>query len=75
MQYCGFSQEYPVRKFSRLSLLSLTLLMPGLAQAQSGATLQKVKETGTITIGYRESSAPFSYLDDHQKPVGGSGSV
>ncbi len=70
MQFCGFSQEYPVRKFARLSLLSLTLLMPGLVQAQSGGTLQKVKETGTITIGYRESSAPFSYLDDHQKPVG-----
>ena len=33
-------------------------------------TLKKVKETGTITIGYRDSSIPFSYLDDNQKPVG-----
>ena len=33
-------------------------------------TLKKVKETGTITIGYRDSSIPFSYLDDSQKPVG-----
>ncbi len=39
------------------------------AHAQSG-TLQKIKETGTITLGYRESSAPFSYLDDNQKPIG-----
>ncbi|HXP96406.1 MAG TPA: amino acid ABC transporter substrate-binding protein [Telmatospirillum sp.] len=33
-------------------------------------TLKKIKETGSITIGYRESSVPFSYLDDNQKPVG-----
>jgi glutamate/aspartate transport system substrate-binding protein len=33
-------------------------------------TLKKIKETGVITIGYRDSSIPFSYLDDNQKPVG-----
>jgi glutamate/aspartate transport system substrate-binding protein len=33
-------------------------------------TLKKIKETGAITIGFRESSIPFSYLDDNQKPVG-----
>ena len=39
------------------------------AQAQ-GDTLQKIKETGTLTLGYRESSVPFSFLDAQQKPVG-----
>src|SRR6202051_2163239 len=33
-------------------------------------TLKKIKETGTITIGFRDSSIPFSYLDDNQKPIG-----
>ena len=33
-------------------------------------TLKKIKETGVINIGYRDSSIPFSYLDDNQKPVG-----
>jgi glutamate/aspartate transport system substrate-binding protein len=33
-------------------------------------TLKKIKDTGAITIGYRDSSIPFSYLDDSQKPVG-----
>ena len=47
----------------------LGLSAAGAAQAQTG-TLQKIKETGTITLGIRESSAPFSYLDDNQKPVG-----
>ncbi len=33
-------------------------------------TLKKIKDTGSITIGYRESSIPFSYLDDKQQPIG-----
>lgn len=41
------------------------------AQAQDlGGTLKKIKDTNTITIGYRESSIPFSFLDDKQQPVG-----
>lgn len=41
------------------------------AQAQELAgTLKKIKDTGTITIGHREASIPFSYLDDKQQPVG-----
>ena len=39
------------------------------AQELTG-TLKKIKDTGSITIGYRESSIPFSYLDDKQQPVG-----
>src|SRR6266851_4937515 len=33
-------------------------------------TLKKIKETGAISIGFRDSSIPFSYLDDNQKPIG-----
>jgi glutamate/aspartate transport system substrate-binding protein len=33
-------------------------------------TLKNIKETGAITLGFRDSSIPFSYLDDDQKPVG-----
>ncbi len=33
-------------------------------------TLKNVKETGAITLGFRDFSIPFSYLDDNQKPVG-----
>jgi glutamate/aspartate transport system substrate-binding protein len=39
------------------------------AQELTG-TLKKIKESGTISIGFRDSSIPFSYLDDNQKPVG-----
>jgi len=40
-----------------------------LAQELTG-TLKKIKETGVITVGHRESSIPFSYLDDKQQPIG-----
>lgn len=33
-------------------------------------TLAKIAESGTIVIGHRESSVPFSYLDENQVPVG-----
>jgi glutamate/aspartate transport system substrate-binding protein len=33
-------------------------------------TLKKVKETGAITLGYRESSLPFSYLNRRNQPIG-----
>jgi len=33
-------------------------------------TLKNIKQTGAITLGYRDSSIPFSYLDDNQKPIG-----
>jgi glutamate/aspartate transport system substrate-binding protein len=33
-------------------------------------TLKKLKDTGTITLGVRDSSLPFSYLDEKQKVVG-----
>src|SRR5438477_8781293 len=33
-------------------------------------TLKNIKETGAITLGHRDSSIPFSYLDDNQKPIG-----
>lgn len=37
---------------------------------QESPTLQKVRDTGTITLGHRESSIPFSYYDDKQQVIG-----
>jgi glutamate/aspartate transport system substrate-binding protein len=45
------------------------LAQPAQAQELTG-TLKKIKETGAITLGFRESSVPFSYLDEKQQPVG-----
>src|SRR5215208_6941067 len=45
------------------------IAQPSVAQEPTG-TLKKIKDTGTITIGHRESSVPFSYYDDKQQVVG-----
>lgn len=43
--------------------------MPAYAQELTG-TLKKIKDTGAITLGHRESSVPFSYYDDNQHVIG-----
>ena len=53
--------------------LSTAAALP--AQAQESATLKKIKETGSITLGHRESSIPFSYYDDKQQVIGYSHEV
>lgn len=58
-----------------LSKLVATLFGLGIAvggvQAQDlTGTLKKIKDTGTITLGVRDSSIPFSYLDDKQSYQG-----
>src|SRR6201996_3354756 len=45
-----------------------------LAAGQAGAqeltgTLKNIKETGAITLGFRDSSIPFSYLAANKKPI------
>ncbi|MCY7389821.1 MAG: amino acid ABC transporter substrate-binding protein [Burkholderiales bacterium] len=62
-------------KFSTLSKLAAGLLastfltVPVIAQELVG-TLKKIKDSGVITLGVRETSIPFSYLDDKQQPIG-----
>ena len=51
-------------------LLALALVTVTPAFAEPGAVLKKMKESRELTLGYRESSIPFSYLDDKAQPVG-----
>jgi glutamate/aspartate transport system substrate-binding protein len=56
---------------SRLPLaLALLALVAVPAAAQESPTLKKIKDTGVVTIGHRDSSIPFSYYDDKQNVVG-----
>jgi glutamate/aspartate transport system substrate-binding protein len=59
--------------FAAASLLILAAAANAQEATNVGAlsgTLKKVKDTGTITLGYRESSLPFSYLNRRQQPIG-----
>lgn len=51
------------------ALLGLGLLAGG-ARAEESLTLRKITETGIVSIGYRDGSIPFSYLDRKQRPIG-----
>jgi glutamate/aspartate transport system substrate-binding protein len=42
----------------------------GAAQAQESGTLKKIKDSGTITLGVRESSIPFNYSVDGVRQAG-----
>jgi len=52
-----------------IAAVSLALLDAPPAQAAS-QTLDKIKEVGKVTFGYREASIPFAYIGADQKPTG-----
>ena len=59
--------------FNRLSTAIVVCTLAAAASvsaAELNGTLKKIQETGSITLGYRESSVPFSYLDADGKPTG-----
>jgi glutamate/aspartate transport system substrate-binding protein len=58
--------RFPTLVFAIAAALGLSTA----AYAQQGGTLKKVQDTGSITIGHRDSSIPFSYYDDKQQPIG-----
>ncbi|CCD38857.1 Glutamate Aspartate periplasmic binding protein precursor GltI (TC 3.A.1.3.4) [Candidatus Paraburkholderia kirkii UZHbot1] len=56
-------------KKAALLIAALGFLATG-AYAQDAGTLKKIKDTGVISLGHRESSIPFSYYDEKQNVVG-----
>ena len=69
-----------VARLSRGALaLAAGLVVPAMALAQNTAdrapaehidTLKRIRDTGTLTIGVREASVPFSYIDAQKQPQG-----
>lgn len=53
----------------KLSILMTAVLLTATG-AQAADTLAKVAASNKITMAYRESSVPFSYLDGPSKPIG-----
>ena len=60
-----------MRHLRMIGLALAAAFCAGQANAEElTGTLKNIKETGAITLGFRDSSIPFSYLDDNQKPIG-----
>jgi glutamate/aspartate transport system substrate-binding protein len=49
--------------------LALLCALPATGQELIG-TLKKIKDSRAVIIGYRESSFPFSYLNEARRPIG-----
>lgn len=56
--------------FSMLAALGLAATTASVQAQDLSGTLAKIAENGEIVLGHRESSVPFAYLDENQKPVG-----
>jgi glutamate/aspartate transport system substrate-binding protein len=62
------------RNLARLTIAAVAAASQAWAQDTSvgvlSGTLKKIKDTGTITLGYRENSLPFSYFNKRSQPIG-----
>lgn len=47
-------------------LVGASVLMSSVHAEEFTGRLKKIKDSGTLTLGVRDSSIPFSYLDDKQ---------
>jgi glutamate/aspartate transport system substrate-binding protein len=66
----------PTRCVPAASLLAAVVLLTAAAGAQTGGseglspTLANIKRAHVVRLGYRESSPPFSFLDQANRPIG-----
>src|SRR5215470_4130313 len=69
--YISSQRRPPMHLKMLLSMIATATFAAGPTFAQDlTGTLKKIKDTGAITLGHRESSVPFSYYDDKQQVVG-----
>jgi glutamate/aspartate transport system substrate-binding protein len=73
----GTARRYSLRilpsslvRFRVLLLASALLAGVTAATAQPSMTLRRIEQAGVVSIGYRDASFPFSYLDEQQRPAG-----
>jgi ABC-type amino acid transport substrate-binding protein len=55
---------------SRLLVLTLALSCAATCAQADGGALKRIKDSGTITLGYRDNAAPFSFRGTDDKPAG-----
>jgi glutamate/aspartate transport system substrate-binding protein len=51
-------------------LIAPLLVTPGARGQELTGTLKRIKDSKTVTLGYRASSIPFSYLNKVHQPIG-----
>ena len=57
-------------KNTTIFIAFISLLVSGAVSAEGGSTLEQIKASETIRIGYRETEPPMSFLNKDKQPVG-----
>jgi glutamate/aspartate transport system substrate-binding protein len=52
------------------ALIASLLMLPGARAQELTGTLKKIKDGKTVTLGYRATSIPFSYVNKPGEPIG-----
>jgi glutamate/aspartate transport system substrate-binding protein len=59
-----------LRVLAAVALIAPLLVLTGARAQELTGTLKKIKDSKTVTLGYRASSIPFSYLNRLREPIG-----
>ena len=58
------------RSLLAVALIAPLLVLPGAGAQELTGTLKKIRDGRTVTLGYRASSIPFSYVNKVGEPIG-----
>jgi glutamate/aspartate transport system substrate-binding protein len=58
------------RFLAAMALFAPLLVVPTASAQELTGTLRKIKDSKTVSLGYRASSIPFSYLNKSREPIG-----
>ena len=59
-----------LRFLAAVTLFATLLVVPSAPAQELAGTLKKIKDSKTVTLGYRATSIPFSYLNKLHQPIG-----
>jgi ABC-type amino acid transport substrate-binding protein len=66
----AFRREKAASFFCPIHACFISLVLALSSSAHAAGTLEKIAQSGTVTIGYRDPALPFSYLDANKRPIG-----
>jgi glutamate/aspartate transport system substrate-binding protein len=58
------------RALVTIAVIALLMAIPGADAQELTGTLKKIKDSRAVTLGYRESSIPFSYVNKATQAIG-----
>ena len=66
----AFRREKISSFFCPIQACFVALVITLSCSVQAAGTLEKIAQSGTITVGFRDPALPFSYLDANKRPIG-----